>query len=96
MTAPANAVVRAAQLAMERWAPFDFLETAREDRRPQAPEEWIEECRRRRAYETALRELHDTLDALASYLPLVLGPRPTPNELALVIEQVQRFHDQQQ
>ncbi|WP_406191966.1 hypothetical protein OH807_00020 [Kitasatospora sp. NBC_01560] len=94
--APADAVVRAARLATKRWAPLDHLEKPRDDQRTQDPQEWIKESRRRTAYQAALRELHDRLDALASYLPLTLGPRPTPAELALVIEQAQRFHNQQQ
>ncbi|MGW4894100.1 hypothetical protein ACWEQL_17780 [Kitasatospora sp. NPDC004240] len=89
--AVADAVVRAARLAADRWAPLDYLEAPRDERHVPDPVERIDAMKRRMAYEAALRELHDALDVLASYLPLVLGPRPTPQDLALVIEQAQRF-----
>ncbi|KOV38378.1 hypothetical protein ADK60_02365 [Streptomyces sp. XY431] len=89
--APADAVVRAARLAAERWAPLDHLEAPRDRRDAGDAAERIHAMKQRTAHGSALAQLRDALDTLASYLPLALGPRPTLQDLALLIEQAQPF-----
>ncbi len=89
--APADAVVRAARLAAERWTPLDHLEAPRDGRDAGDAAERIDAMKKRTAHGSALAQLRDALDTLASYLPLALGPRPTPQDLALLIEQTQPF-----